>query len=138
MISFVEDREGAEAVIQTSCPLDLRIRAAAEGDYPAFYDAEIESRRLMNYPPFTHVAEVMLRGRDLRALAGKSREFAARLRGCEGEIEVLGPALASVSKARGLYQVQIILKGRKWEDLDKSLRYGLEKIKIQKALRLSW
>jgi primosomal protein N' (replication factor Y) len=138
MISFVEDREGAEAVIQTSCPSDLRIRAAAEGDYPAFYDAEIEARRLMNYPPFTHVAEVMLRGRDLRSLARKSREFAARLKGREGEVEVLGPALASVSKARGLYQVQIILKGRKWEDLDTTLRYGLEKIKTKKALRLSW
>ncbi len=138
MISFVEDDERAEAVIQTSCPSDLRIRAAAEGDYPAFYNAEIEARRLMNYPPFAHVAEVMLRGRDLRSLARKSREFAARLKGREGEVEVLGPALASVSRARGLYQVQVILKGREWDDLDKALRHGLEKIGTKRTLRLSW
>jgi primosomal protein N' (replication factor Y) len=138
MISFVEDDEKAEAVIQTSCPSDLRIRAAAEGDYPAFYEAEIEARRLMNYPPFAHVAEVMLRGRDLRSLARKSREFAARLKGREGEVEVLGPALASVSRARGLYQVQVILKGREWDDLDKALRHGIEKIGTRRALRLSW
>jgi len=138
MISFVEDDERAEAVIQTSCPSDLSIRAAAEGDYPAFYEAEIEARRLLNYPPFTHLAEVLLRGGDLRSLARKSREFAARLKGCEEEIEVLGPALASVSRARGLYQIQVILKGREWDDLDKALRQGLEKIGTKRALRLSW
>lgn len=138
MISFVEDDEAAEAVIQTSCPSDLSIRAAAEGDYPAFYEAEIEARRLLNYPPFTHLAEVLLRGGDLRSLARKSREFAARLKGREGEVEVLGPALASVSRARGLYQIQVILKGREWDDLDKSLRRGLEKIGTKRSLRLSW
>jgi len=138
MISFVEDDERAEAVIQTSCPSDLSIRAAAEGDYPAFYEAEIKARRLLNYPPFSHLAEVLLRGGDLRSLARRSREFAARLKGREGEVEVLGPALASVSKARGLYQVQVILKGRKWDDLDKALRQGIEKIGTKIALRLSW
>ena len=138
MISLVEDDEGAEAVIQTSCPSDLSIRAAAEGDYPAFYEAEIEARRLLNYPPFTHLAEVLLRGGDLRSLARKSREFAARLKDREGEVEVLGPALASVSKARGLHQVQVILKAREWDDLDKALRQGLEKTGTRRALRLSW
>jgi primosomal protein N' (replication factor Y) len=138
MISFVEDDERAEAVIQTSCPSDLSIRAAAEGDYPAFYEAEIKARRLLNYPPFTHLAEVLLRGGDLRSLARRSREFAATLKGREGEVEVLGPALASVSKARGLYQVQVILKGREWDDLDKALRQGIEKIGIKRTLRLSW
>ena len=70
MISFVEDDEGAEAVIQTSCPSDPSIRAAAEGNFPAFYETEIEARRLLNYPPFTHLAEVLLRGRDLRSWPG--------------------------------------------------------------------
>lgn len=138
MISFVEDDLRAEAVIQTSCPSDLSIRAAAEGDYPAFYEAEIKARRLLNYPPFTHLAEVLLRGGNLRSLARKSREFAARLQGSGREIEVLGPALASVSRVRGLYQVQVVLKGREWDDLDKALRHGIEKTAIKKAFRLSW
>ena len=138
MISFVENDERAEAVIQTSCPSDLSIRAAAEGDYPAFFEAEIKARRLLNYPPFTHLAEVLLRGRDLRSLARKSREFAASLKGCKGEIEVLGPAMASVSRVRGLHQVQVILKAREWDDLDKALRQGLEKTGTRRALRLSW
>lgn len=137
MISFVENDERAEAVIQTSCPSDHCIRAAAEGDYPAFYEAEIKARRLLNYPPFTHLAEVLLRGGNLRSLARKSREFAARLKGRGGEIEVLGPALASVSRVRGLYQVQVILKAREWDDLAKALRQGIEKIETKRTLRLS-
>ena len=92
----------------------------------------------MNYPPFTHLAEVLLRGGNLRSLARASREFASRLKDRDGEVEVLGPALASVSRARGLYQVQVILKGREWDDLDKALRHGLEKIGTKRALRLSW
>jgi len=80
----------------------------------------------------------MLRGRDLRSLARKSREFAARLKGCEGEIEVLGPALASVSKARGLYQVQVILKAKDRDNLERTLRRALERTKAKTSVRLSW
>ena len=38
-------------VIQTYAPDHYAIRTAKEQDYEAFYDKEIEYRRLMNYPP---------------------------------------------------------------------------------------
>jgi primosomal protein N' (replication factor Y) len=84
------------------------------------------------------MAEVVLQGRDLRTLARKSREFAAAL-GEEGEaIEVLGPALASVSRARGSYRVQVIVKAGDEEVLAAALRRALERTRVRKSIRVSW
>ena len=138
MRAFAEDDERAEVVIQTSEPGHFVIRAAAAGDFSAFYEPEIESRRLLGYPPFTRMAEVVLQGRDLRTLARKSREFAAAL-GEEGEaIDVLGPALASVSRARGSYRVQVIVKAGDEEVLAAALRRALERTRVKRSIRVSW
>jgi primosomal protein N' (replication factor Y) len=138
MRAFAEDDARAEVVIQTSEPGHFVMRAAAAGDFPAFFEAEIESRRALGYPPFTSLAEVVLQGRDLRTLARKSREFAAAL-GKEGEaIDVLGPALASVSRARGSYRIQIILKAKDGDTLERTLRRALERTKAKTSVRLSW
>ena len=40
----------------------LRVRFAAEQDYEKFYAKEIEFRRLMHYPPFGAMANVIVRG----------------------------------------------------------------------------
>lgn len=138
MRAFAEDDERSEVVIQTSEPGHFVIRAAAAGDFPAFYETEIESRRALGYPPFMSLAEVLLQGRDLRTLARKSREFAAAL-GEEGEaIDVLGPALASISRARGSYRVQVILKAKDRATLERTLRQTLERTKAKTSVRLSW
>lgn len=138
MRAFAEDDERAEVVIQTSEPGHFVIRAAAAGDFPAFYEAEIESRRSLGYPPFTSLAEVVLQGRDLRTLARKSREFAAALEEGRGAIEVLGPALASISRVRGSYRVQVILKAKDGATLERTLRRTLERTNAKASVRLSW
>ncbi len=137
MRMFAEDDARAEVVIQTSEPGHFAIGAAAAGDFAAFYGTEIESRRALGYPPFTKLAEVVLQGRDLRTLARRSREFAAAL-GREGEIiEVLGPALASVSRARGVHRVQVIVKSGDEEVLAAALRRALDRTKTKASVRLS-
>jgi primosomal protein N' (replication factor Y) (superfamily II helicase) len=138
MSAFALNDVRAEVVIQTSCPSHYSIRAAAAGDYDAFYAEEIEVRRLMNYPPFVRLAEVRLQGGNIRTLAAKSREFTAGLDAGNREIEVLGPALASVSRVRGLFQIQLILKARDGDVLDAALRGAAERVRVRKTIRLSW
>jgi primosomal protein N' (replication factor Y) len=70
---FLPDEAAAEAVIQTSTPEHFSIREAARGSYQAFYAQEIRLRRLMGYPPFSCLAEVVLQGDNLRRLAEKAR-----------------------------------------------------------------
>ena len=111
MIGFLRDNKKAEAVIQTALPYHFSIRFGAFQDYLSFYGQEIKFRRLMNYPPFSYIVEVLFQGENLRSIARQSREFSARVKRDDEDIEVLGPALASVARVRGRNRVQVILKG---------------------------
>ncbi|TEU04080.1 MAG: hypothetical protein E3J22_07710 [Candidatus Aminicenantes bacterium] len=49
-------------------------------------------------------------------------------------IEVLGPALAPVSKLRGKSRVQVILKARQKKELDDVLERLLKSVKARKSV----
>ncbi len=133
-LSFLRDDEKAEALIQTDSPEHFSIREAAHGDYRAFYGQEIKYRRLMNYPPFSCLAEVFFLGENLRRVAEQSRKFAERMRNTREAVKIFGPALASVSKKRGLHRVQVSLRARKKSSLDRVLTSALKGIKAKTSI----
>ena len=61
------DREG-EAVIQTYHPDHYSIVSAARQDYEEFYEEEILYRRLLSYPPASHMMAVLGTGEDEKLL----------------------------------------------------------------------
>ena len=138
MTEFCESAAGSEVVVQTPAPVHFSIRAAASRDYRSFYDQEIEFRRVMNYPPLAALAELTLEGRDMRTLAGKSRDLRAILRTFEPELEVLGPALASVVRVRDISRVQLILKARRRETIDRALDASLPRVRLKKSVVFSY
>ena len=138
MSEFCETAAGAGIVIQTPAPVHYSIQAAATGDYQAFVGRETEFRKLMSYPPFAALAEVTIQGREMRSLAAGSREFRARLREFEPELEVLGPALASVVRVRDLVRVQVILKARRRETIDRALDESLPRLRLRTAVAFSY
>ena len=80
------------------------------------------------------MVEILFQGENLRNVARKSREFSAQVRDFAEDIEILGPALASVSKVRGINRVQIILKARRKKKLDDVLRKSLRTVKLRKSI----
>ena len=88
----------------------------------------------MNYPPFCFVAEVLIRGENLKNLARKTREFYSTLRNRSQEIEVLGPALASGPGLRRKETIQVILKSRRRKSLEDVLRESLQTVRMRKSL----
>lgn len=96
--------------VQTSTPAHFSILTAAEDDYDSFYRLETEYRRLMNYPPFINLAEVVIHGRDVRVLGAKSREFSKSVKAVSDGLEVLGPVLVTGRANPGPAGVQFILK----------------------------
>lgn len=63
LITQVAGRAGrgslpGEVIIQTHMPDHLTIKLAASQNYEAFYEAEIESRRLFNFPPTSHLVKL--------------------------------------------------------------------------------
>ena len=134
MMKFLKDESKAEVVIQSALPHHFSIREAAFGDYLFFFRQELKFRRLMDYPPFSHMVEILFQGENLRNVARISREFGAHVRKYAGDVEILGPALASVSRVRGAYRVQVILKARRKKILDDVLRKSLKVAKIRKSI----
>ncbi|OGD15932.1 MAG: primosomal protein N' [Candidatus Aminicenantes bacterium RBG_16_66_30] len=138
MLDFRCDSPDAEAVIQTAAPVHFAVAAAAAGDYRAFYDREIEFRGVMGYPPFSHLAEVLLQGRDVRTLGARSRQLrAAFLKQAPG-LEVLGPAFAPVARIKDLTRVQFVLKSADRGAIDLALREALPKVHLKKTIVFSY
>jgi primosomal protein N' (replication factor Y) len=131
---FLRPGADSEIVIQTADPAHFSIREAVRGDYRAFYRQEIRYRRLLDYPPFSSLADVVFQGENLRRVAGAARQFAARARSSGEGVKVFGPSLAPVSRIRGRHRVQVILKSRNRAELSGALRPALEGITTKKSL----
>jgi primosomal protein N' (replication factor Y) len=138
MLDLVRDVPGAEAVIQTAAPVHFTIAAAAAGDYAAFFNKEIEFRRVLNYPPFTSLAEVVLQGRDVRALGARSRRLRALFQKHAPGLEVLGPAFAPIAKVRNVSRVQFILKAAARSTIDRALDDALPKVRLKASIGFSY
>jgi primosomal protein N' (replication factor Y) len=134
MMSHLQDNGQGKVLIQTELPSHFSIQAAASQDYGSFFNQEMKLRRLMNYPPFSHMIGVLIQGENLRILAQKSREFSALLKSEAGEIEVLGPSLAGVKRLKGVNRVQLILKARRKKYLDEALRESLKKVRLRGSI----
>jgi primosomal protein N' (replication factor Y) (superfamily II helicase) len=100
-----------EVLVETYHPEHYAIQHAARQDYPSFFEQELRFRRLMHYPPFTALANVLVREKRLeraiawaRALGGF---FAARE---PQELKVLGPAAAPLARLKSEYRYQFLLK----------------------------
>jgi len=111
-----------KVLLQTINPEHYAIRSAAAQDYAAFYKKEIEFRRLMRYPPFSALANVLVRH--------SSQEEAMRLAGDLGGVltpppegvRVLGPAEAPVPRLKREFRYQTLLKAASRKRLGEVLR----------------
>jgi len=75
--------EEGRAIIQTHYPDHYAVVAAARRDYDAFYESEIADRESLFYPPFSHLARVILQSSASEALVEVMHRF---------KVEALGPA----------------------------------------------
>ncbi|MGD2294682.1 MAG: primosomal protein N' [Candidatus Aminicenantes bacterium] len=134
MMRFLKKDTDAEVIIQTALPDHFSIRQAASEDYMSFYKEELNFRRLMKYPPFSHLVEILFQGVSLRSVARQSRDFLSRVKEASPGIEVLGPALAPLSKLRGKSRVQVILKAQRKKELDRILKRLLKSVRARKSI----
>jgi len=97
-------------LMQTINPDHYAIQFAAEQNYEGFYRKEIEFRRLMHYPPFGALANVIVRGvREEEALERSAALGRLLLPAPEG-VKIMGPAAASLSKLKNEYRYQMLIK----------------------------
>jgi primosomal protein N' (replication factor Y) len=115
-------------LIETYYPEHYAIQLAARQDYVAFFERELQFRRLMHYPPFTALASIIVRDAKLENAIRWSRQVAAFLAPAEERgVRVLGPAAAPLARLKREYRFQFLLKSPKRAEITRILAASFEK-----------
>jgi primosomal protein N' (replication factor Y) len=106
------DVEG-EVVVQTFSPVHPAIQFARRHDFEGFFEAEMEFREQLGYPPFTRAALLTLRGRNedkVKFSADHLKRELEKLATDFPELIIAGPAPAPLLRAENFYRYQIMLR----------------------------
>ena len=113
-------------LIQTFYPDHYAIQDAVKQDYLSFFDRELHFRRMMAYPPFTSLANVIVRDTSLEKAILWSRQLSQYFSPHDGEkVRVLGPATAPLARLKKEHRFQFLLKSPKRSVLTKLLSGAL-------------
>jgi primosomal protein N' (replication factor Y) len=113
-------------LIQTFYPDHYAIQDAIKQDYAAFYERELHYRQVMAYPPFTALANVIVRDSSLEKAITWSRGLSQYFAPFHGDgVRVLGPASAPLARLKTEYRFQFLLKSKRKVQLTKILSGAL-------------
>jgi primosomal protein N' (replication factor Y) len=130
-----------EVLVETYYPEHYAIQLAARQDYLAFFERELQFRRLLHYPPFTALASVLVRNAKIEKAIRWSRQLSAFLAPQESRgVKVLGPAAAPLARLKREYRFQFLLKAPKRTQLthvlSELLAFSEEKEIPEKAVQV--
>jgi primosomal protein N' (replication factor Y) len=109
-------------LIQTFYPEHYAIQDAVQQDYGAFFQRELHFRRMMAYPPFTSLANVIVRDTNLEKAIRWARQLSEYFSPHDGkEVRILGPATAPLARLKKEHRFQFLLKSTKRSVLTKLL-----------------
>lgn len=100
------------ALVQTLYPDHYSIQHATRQDYAGFFESEMTFRRAMRYPPVVSLINVIVRGQSAGDAMDLAADLAKRVRQRQtGDVRVLGPAPAPLSRIKGEHRAQFFVKG---------------------------
>jgi primosomal protein N' (replication factor Y) (superfamily II helicase) len=113
-------------LIQTFYPEHYAIQDAVKQDYAAFFERELHFRRMMAYPPFTSLANVIVRDTSLEKTIRWSRQLGEYFSPHDDKgVRILGPATAPLARLKKEHRFQFLLKSPKRSVLTKLLSGAL-------------
>ncbi len=117
-------------VVQTLAPEHYAVRFAAAQDYQLFYEKELQFRRAMRYPPFSALANVLVRDETQERAFRMSAEVGHLLTPPPEGLRILGPAEAPVARVQKEFRYQLLIKAASRKTLGETLqrvrRFALE------------
>ncbi len=137
LLSQVAGRSGRSekpgtVIIQTRRPSHHAVRAAAQHDLHTFMAAELDARRAPAYPPFVHLANIVVRGPDDTRVAASTIDTAAWVRALLARrgmsaVDVVGPAPCPVHRIKDQWRWHFFLRTPSSSLLTRLARYIAEK-----------
>ncbi len=137
------DVEG-EVVVQSFTPFHDAIQHAKRHDFEGFYDAEIEFRKQLQYPPFHRIALITVRGEDEQAVEQAAEEVRIKLdkrlqgigwKGKKVSWELRGPSPAPLARAESKYRYQLMLKTDRMSAVGPVLQELRQYLKFSKKIQ---
>jgi primosomal protein N' (replication factor Y) (superfamily II helicase) len=125
-----------KVILQTFFPEHYAVEYAARHDFTGFYEKELRFRSWMHYPPYSSLANVLVRSDkldDALQWSGVIGKWFDQTRH-EG-VRVLGPAAAPIMRLKRDYRYHFVLKSPSREKLNATLRAMLTYAAQQKIPR---
>ncbi|MCL5774463.1 MAG: primosomal protein N' [Firmicutes bacterium] len=120
-----------KVIIQTFNPEHPGIKAAALHDYHNFYESEISAREELNFPPFSHLVNLIFWSEREESAPAMAEEFALKLKDKKAEgFQLLGPAPCPIPRLRKKFRWHIIIKTRKVQEIVRILRSNISELKL--------
>ena len=127
-----------EVIIQTYNPKHYSIQFAQEQNFSGFLEYELSLRKKLHYPPYKKLVRFLFSLNDIDKL--KKMMFAIRkeIKQFEktGEIIILGPVIAPISKIRKKYRYHIIIKANDRNAVKRFITWFQTNVKIPNYLKM--
>jgi|CZLA01.1.fsa_nt_gi primosomal protein N' (replication factor Y) len=125
-----------KVVLQTYFQEHYAVQFAARHDFAGFYEKELQFRAWMHYPPYSAIANVLIRSEKLDEALTWSGELGRWFEKTRHEgIRVLGPAAAPITRLKRDYRYHFILKSPSREKMNALLRAMLAEAAARKIPR---
>ncbi|MCR5581590.1 MAG: primosomal protein N' [Pseudobutyrivibrio sp.] len=105
------------AVIQTYQPENYSVVASANQDYDSFYTQEMAYRRLLSYPPCSHILGIQVSSDRQADAVAQADILAGVIRQCDPTIVIMGPEDAYIGKLKDTYRRVIYVKADEYDRL---------------------
>jgi primosomal protein N' (replication factor Y) len=125
---------GGRVILQTHLPSHHAVQALLSGTPQRFYDEEFTARRLLNYPPACHIADLTVIGHNLTLIEEAATRWGNDLQqptAVEEQMVVLGPIPTLGGRHRGQHHRRLLVKGADPDILARRLRDSVERMEQQ-------
>jgi len=117
--------KGGRVLIQTFSPDHPAIQAAIRHDFVGFAKTELPARHKYDYPPYTSMVRLVVRG-PVEATAEEFAQHLAKrvqvaMQKNQVQGKVLGPTNAPIAKLRGKYRFHMLIKSANGKQLRQSI-----------------
>jgi primosomal protein N' (replication factor Y) len=113
-------------IVQTLAPNASSIEHAARHDSAGFLEVELERRRALRYPPFSHLARINFASEQEGRLDDAAATLAGELRrSLPPESDLLGPA--PMFRVRNRHRRRILIKAQDREGMVAAVREVVER-----------
>jgi len=105
-----------EVVIQSYNSENQIIQHASNLDLRTYYEQCLIEREELNYPPFSWLVRIEIKGKDREKVLKTINKLRAKLFNPPKGIEILGPAPCYRERLKDYYRMQIVIKSNKATD----------------------